>query len=142
VCDGSERGQRPLAFVLAGVGEHGFGAGLELYEGERTFRQSTDRCAEILKPLLRMDIRDAMFATRREAGGSLRGGGGVLMETRVSQPAAFVLDWSLAQMWLSWGVVPAALLGYSLGEYVAAALSGVFRLEDALEVVARRAEWI
>ena len=66
----------------------------------------------------------------------------MLKETRVAQPAAFVLDWALAQMWLSWGVRPAALLGYSVGEYVAAALAGVLRLEDALTVVARRAEWI
>ena len=60
----------------------------------------------------------------------------------MAQPAAFVLDWALAQMWLSWGIKPAAVLGYSVGEYAAAAAAGVLRLEDALVMVARRAQWI
>jgi thioesterase domain-containing protein/malonyl CoA-acyl carrier protein transacylase/acyl carrier protein len=133
---------RPPAFVLAGVGEHAGGAAQGLYEGEPAFRAAADRCAEILQPLLGLDIRESMFTASPEAGNWLRGDGGVLKETRVAQPAAFVLDWALAQMWLSWGVKPAAVLGYSVGEYAAAALAGVLRLEDALVMVARRAQWI
>ena len=83
-----------------------------------------------------------MFTATVPQGKWLRGDAGVLKESRVAQPAAFVLDWALAQMWLSWGVKPSAVLGYSVGEFVAAALAGVLRLEDALTLVARRAEWI
>ena len=131
VWSSSERAlNRPVAFVLAGVGEQSGGAGRGLYEGEPAFRAAVDRCAEILQPLLWLDIRDSMFTASRQAGNWLRGGGGVLKETRVAQPAAFVLDWALAQMWLSWGVKPAAVLGYSVGEYAAAAAAGVLRLEE------------
>ncbi len=135
--------ERPVAFVLAGVGEQAGGVGRGLYASEPAFRAAADHCADVLKPLLGQDIRQAMFTAPKEAGNWLRGGGdNVLKDTRVAQPAAFVLDWALAQMWMSWGIKPAALLGYSVGEYVAAALSGVLRLDDALEIVARRAAWI
>jgi thioesterase domain-containing protein/malonyl CoA-acyl carrier protein transacylase/acyl carrier protein len=133
---------RPVAFVLAGVGEQAAGAGRGLYEGEPAFRAAADHCSEILRPIMGLDIRESMFTPSPQAGNWLRGDAGVLKETRVSQPSAFVLDWALAQMWLSWGIEPAAVLGYSVGEYAAAALAGVLRLEDALMLVARRAEWI
>ena len=135
-------GERPVAFVLAGVGEQTAGAGRGLYEGEPAFRAAADQCAEILQPLLGRDIRESMFTAPQPAGNWLRGDGGVLKGTRVAQPAAFVLDWALARMWMSWGVKPAAVLGYSVGEYAAAAVAGVLRMEDALVMLARRAEWI
>jgi thioesterase domain-containing protein/malonyl CoA-acyl carrier protein transacylase/acyl carrier protein len=141
---GSEQAvDRPVAFILAGVGEQAAGVGRGLYEGEPAFRAAADHCAQVLRPLLGHDIRETMFTAPKEASNWLRGGGGnVLKDTRVAQPAAFVLDWALAQMWLSWGVKPAAVLGYSVGEYVAAVLADVLRLDDALEIVARRAAWI
>jgi thioesterase domain-containing protein/malonyl CoA-acyl carrier protein transacylase/acyl carrier protein len=135
-------GGRPVAFVLAGVGEHKAGAGRALYDTEPAFREAADLCAEILRPFLGHDIRESMFIPAQDSGNWLRGDGGVIKETRIAQPAAFVLDWALAQMWMSWGVKPAAVLGYSVGEYAAAALAGVLRLEDALSLVAHRAEWI
>lgn len=66
----------------------------------------------------------------------------MLKETQVAQPAAFILDWALARMWMNWGVNPSAVLGYSVGEYVAAGLAGVVRMEDSLAMLARRAQWI
>jgi malonyl CoA-acyl carrier protein transacylase/thioesterase domain-containing protein/acyl carrier protein len=133
---------RKVAFLLAGVGEQVAGTGKALYDAEPAFRRAIDDCAAVLNLLLREDIRAVMFAETAQAGSWLRGKTGVLTETRIAQPAAFALDWALAQMWLSWGVKPSAVLGYSVGEFVAAALSGVLRLEDALTFVARRAEWI
>ena len=135
--------EKPVAFILAGVGEQAAGVGRGLYESEPVFRDAVDRCADILKPILGQDIREAMLTAPAQSGNWLRGGGGgVLRETRVAQPAAFVLDWALAQMWISWGIRPSAVLGYSVGEYAAAALAGVLRMEDALLMLAKRAEWI
>src|SRR6266566_2898448 len=63
-------------------------------------------------------------------------------QTALAQPALFVLEYALAQLLMQWGIRPQAMLGYSLGEYVAACLAGVFSLEDALTLVARRAQLI
>src|ERR1043165_3750158 len=65
-----------------------------------------------------------------------------LHQTRLAQPAVFVIEYALAQQLQHWGIRPQQLIGYSLGEYVAACLSGVFSLQDALKVVARRAALI
>ncbi len=63
-------------------------------------------------------------------------------QTTLAQPAVFILEYALAQLLMQWGLRPQALLGYSLGEYVAACLAGVFSLEDALTLVTRRAQLI
>src|SRR5262249_10902804 len=63
----------------------------------------------------------------------------LLRQTRFTQPALFVVEYALARLWMRWGVQPASMLGHSIGEYVAACLSGVLDLADALLLVASRA---
>jgi acyl transferase domain-containing protein/acyl-CoA synthetase (AMP-forming)/AMP-acid ligase II/acyl carrier protein len=145
---------RDVAFLLPGLGDHYPGMAAGLYRSEPTFRAELDRCCEILAPHLGLDLREALFAAPAAAsadGGELRRllrrdgaarAAGPLDDTAVAQPAVFAVDWSLARLFASWGIEPAALLGYSLGEYVAAALAGVFSLADALTLVARRARLI
>ncbi len=150
---------RPVAFLLSGVGDHYPGMARGLHEAEAVFRDELDTCARILRPLLGLDVRDLLLATADDGAAGERGaaaGGGPdlramlgrrgeergespLDRTAVLQPAVFAVEYALAKLWESWGVVPSALLGYSLGEYVAACLAGVFSLEDALRVVAERA---
>jgi thioester reductase-like protein len=153
---------RPVAFLLPGVGDHYPGMARGLYEAEEVFRQAVDGAAEILVPLLGADLRPALLAPEppaagpggpdlrrmlRTAAGDGRLGAGAdgasgLDQTEILQPAVFVVDYALARLWESWGVRPRALLGYSLGEYVAACLAGVLSLGDALRVVAWRARRI
>src|SRR6185312_14133760 len=63
-----------------------------------------------------------------------------LLPTAVMQPATFAIEYALAQWWMSLGLVPAAMIGHSVGEFVAATLAGVFSLRDAIALVARRGE--
>ncbi|GAB4194989.1 MAG: hypothetical protein OHK0022_11410 [Roseiflexaceae bacterium] len=149
--------QRPVAMLFAGVGDHYAGMARELYEGEPLFRSTVDRCARILQTYLNQDIRTLLFPPQAAApasngSASLRAmlgreGGPAeppspLHQTVIAQPAVFVIDYALAQLFLAWGVVPQALIGYSLGEYVAACISGVLSLDDALRLVATRARLI
>ncbi len=122
--------ERPVVMMFPGQGSQYAGMGAELYAHEVVFREEVDRCAEILKPQLGFDLREVLFANQ-EASERLK-------QTVVTQPALFVIEYALAQQWMSWGVTPAAMIGHSIGEYVAACLSGVIALEDALVLVAMR----
>ena len=125
---------RGVVFMFSGQGAQRVNMGRGLYYGEPTFREHVDRCVEILLPLLGFDLRDVLYPT----GKQIESAEHRLTQTAVTQPALFVTEYALAQLWLRWGVRPAAMIGHSLGEYVAACLAGVFSLEDALTLVAAR----
>jgi acyl transferase domain-containing protein len=125
---------RPVDFLFPGQGAQYPGMGRELYETEAAFRDGVDHCCEILRPLLGLDLREALYPKDGETAEAARR----LEQTALAQPALFVVGHSLARLWMSWGVRPRAMLGHSLGEYVAACLAGVFSLEDALALVAER----
>ncbi|MFF9347884.1 beta-ketoacyl synthase N-terminal-like domain-containing protein [Streptomyces sp. NPDC014734] len=122
-----------VVFLLPGQGAQFVGMGADLHRHEPVFREAFDRCAEILLPLIGRDLREIVFAADGD-GARER-----LRQTRYTQPAVFCVDYALARLLMSWGVRPDAMTGHSIGELVAACLAGVFTLEDALRVVARRA---
>ncbi|HEV7589821.1 MAG TPA: amino acid adenylation domain-containing protein, partial [Longimicrobium sp.] len=124
----------PVAFLFPGQGTQYAGMARELYGREPVFRDEVDRCAELLSTELGMDLRAALFP----ADGGDEAASALLRETRLTQPALFVVEYALAKLWMSWGVRPEAMLGHSIGEYVAACLAGVFTLEAALRLVAAR----
>ena len=129
-----EQTGRGVAFLFPGQGAQHTNMCLGLYRTEEVFKAEIDRCAESLRPDLGFDLRDVLYpAEGREAEASRR-----LEDTAVAQPSLFVVEYALARLWMGWGVKPAAMLGHSVGEYVAACLAGVFSLEDALSVVATR----
>jgi amino acid adenylation domain-containing protein len=125
----------PVVFMFPGQGAQYAGMGAELYRTEPTFRAEVDRCAELLKSELKADIREVMFPGE----GANKKSDELLKQTRFTQPALFVIEYALAKLWMSWGVKPAAMIGHSVGEYVAGCLAGVFTLKDALTLIARRA---
>ncbi|HEV2852271.1 MAG TPA: amino acid adenylation domain-containing protein [Thermoanaerobaculia bacterium] len=126
-----EPGDRPVAFLFPGQGAQYPGMGRGLYDSEPSFRADVDLCCRVLQPHLGLDLRETLFGDGDEAAGRLQ-------DTRLAQPALFVISWATARLWMSWGVRPEAMLGHSIGEYVAACLAGVFSLEDALALVAVR----
>jgi phthiocerol/phenolphthiocerol synthesis type-I polyketide synthase E len=129
----AEQHARPIAFMFSGQGAQYPNMGLDLYREEPTFRAAVDRCADVLKSHLGMDIREVLYPSAdEEKAGELLG------QTYVTQPALFVIEYALAQLWMEWGARPQAMIGHSIGEYVAACLAGVFSLEDALALVAAR----
>ncbi|HLJ90483.1 MAG TPA: SDR family NAD(P)-dependent oxidoreductase [Candidatus Angelobacter sp.] len=127
-----------VAFLFPGQGSQYAGMGKELYEEESGFRAEVDRCAEILLRRAHFDIRDELFGADAAPEVAPEAANDRLRETRIAQPALFTIEYALARLLISWGIVPKAMLGHSLGEYVAACLAGVFSLPDALAVVAER----
>ncbi|OJH33933.1 type I polyketide synthase [Cystobacter ferrugineus] len=125
---------RTVAFLLPGQGAQFVGMGAALLEMEAAFREPLERCAALLEGELGLDIRRLL----RPAPEEREAADATLRETRVCQPVLFAVEYALARLLESWGVRPSAMLGHSLGEYVAACLAGVFSLEDALAVVAER----
>ncbi|HLO50174.1 MAG TPA: SDR family NAD(P)-dependent oxidoreductase, partial [Kamptonema sp.] len=151
--------ERPVAFMFTGLGTQYVNMAWELYQVEPTFKETVDRCCQFLKPLLGLDLRDVMYRDRNDpkttspSGFDLRkmlGRGEQqadettqkLNQTHLTQPAIFVVEYALAQLLISWGIHPVATIGYSIGEYVAATLAEVLSLEDALTLVAKRAQMI
>src|ERR1700682_5232077 len=123
VHDGSAR---PVAFLFSGQGSQHVGMGAELYRNEPVYRDAIDRCAMLLNAPLGRDIRAIIFSNESDQS---------INQTRFTQPALFCTEYALAMLWRQWGVTPAAMLGHSIGEYVAAHFSCVMRLQDALMLV-------
>lgn len=125
-----------VAFLFPGQGSQFFGMAKGLYDTEVEFRQCVDTAAEILKPALGQDLRRLLYASEGvQSSSTLQ-----LDETKYTQPALFVIEYALARLWMKWGIQPGAMLGHSIGEYVAACLAGVFSLEQALHLVAARGQ--
>lgn len=130
----NEMKTRPVVFMFSGQGSQYAQMGRELYETESVFRKAVDTCTNLLNPLLGFDLRTVLYPTpANEEAAQER-----LRETAVTQPALFTIEYALAQLWQAWGVQPEAMIGHSIGEFVAACLAGVFTLADALTLVCTR----
>ncbi|MEV4135108.1 SDR family NAD(P)-dependent oxidoreductase [Dactylosporangium sp. NPDC049742] len=122
-----------VAFLFPGQGAQYVSMTRDLYLHEPVFTAEVDRCAALFAPHLGVDLRDPLFAASTDTAAAA-----ALEQTRLTQPALFLVEYALARLWSSWGVRPAAMAGHSVGEYVAACLAGVFTVPDAVRVVAAR----
>jgi iturin family lipopeptide synthetase A len=119
-----------LAFMFPGQGAQRTKMCSELFKDEPVFRDEAKKCFEIIKRQSGKDIHSIIFSDTQ----------GKIDDTEFTQPALFVIEYSLARLLMSWGIQPDVMIGHSIGEYVAACLSGVFTLEDALALVVKRGE--
>jgi len=123
-----------VIFLFTGQGSQYINMAADLYRSEPTFRKQLDKCFRILKQHAHPGLREIIYPDSR----SHKQASKLLTQTAVTQPALFAIEYALAQLWMEWGVRPTAMTGHSIGEYVAACLSGVFSLESALLLVAAR----
>jgi acyl transferase domain-containing protein len=129
---------RPIVFMFSGQGSQYTNMGWQLYQHQPTFRKTVDECCNKLEPYLECDLREIIYP---DLGLETKNLGSVtkpLQQTCYTQLGLFVIEYALAKLWMSWGIHPEAMIGHSIGEYVAACLAGVFSLDDALELVAFR----
>jgi acyl transferase domain-containing protein/acyl carrier protein len=153
--------KRPVIFLFPGIGDHYVGMGYDLYTKVKVFKEDVDKCAEILNKYIDEDIRDILYPegfikNKPQTGSGIDFkkmlGSRVdksadpetlkLNQTLFVQPALFTIEYSLARLWMHLGITPDAIVGHSMGEYVAACLSGVLSLEDALYLIAARAKLV
>ena len=132
--DGASAVQRtrggPIAFMFSGQGSQHAGMAAELYRTHSVFRNAMDRCQALARPHLEQDLLEVIFASCSEAA--------LVNRTDYTQPALFAVGYALAELLKSWGIVPAAVIGHSLGEITGACVAGAISLEDAMRLVVAR----
>jgi acyl transferase domain-containing protein len=133
----AEAKDREVVFMFPGQGSQYVRMGADLYRDEPVFRDAVDQCAQGLLEPLGADIRDSLYPAADEAAATDR-----LKQTAFTQASLFTVEYALARLWMSWGIRPAAMIGHSVGELVAACVAGVFSLDDALRLVAMRGRFM
>ncbi|MDE9539676.1 type I polyketide synthase [Xenorhabdus bovienii] len=131
-----EKSSKSVVFMFPGQGNQYINMAHDLYITYRVFREIMDYCCQYLEPILGLNLQSIIFQEENNSEKER------INETQFTQPALFVVEYSLAQLWISWGIKPDVMIGHSVGEYVAACISGVFSLEDALKAVALRGKLV
>lgn len=124
-----------VVFMFPGQGAQYLDMGKDLYASEEVFRQAMDEVSGIFLEETGENLIEVIFPSSIDVSAEER-----LQNTRYSQPALFCMEYALAKLWMSWGIFPAAFVGHSIGEFVAAHFSGVFSLRDAVKLITTRGE--
>jgi acyl transferase domain-containing protein len=123
-----------LTFMFPGQGAQYPGMARELYDNWKVYREAFDKCSNLMRQDFDIDLTEILYGRVSEH----QLDSSHLSETRITQPAVFAVEYAMAKLWMSWGLAPTAMIGHSVGEFVAACLSGVFTLEDAVRLIAWR----
>ncbi len=129
--------EKPVIFMFPGQGAQYVNMGLELYETERVFREEMERCFKILESMGGYDWKRILYPTTSNSHPSPD-----INRSEIAQPLLFAFEYALAKLLIDWGIEPQTMIGYSLGEYAAACISGVLSLEDALKIIVTRGQLI
>lgn len=128
-----DREMPSVCFMFSGIGDHYGKMGEALYSKELVFREEMDRCSKLIQEYLENDIREWLFDEKNKE---------VINNPLYTHAVLFSIEYSLAKLLMSWGIKPSGMIGYSLGEYVAATIAGVISVEDALKMITTRAKLI
>lgn len=123
-----------VVFMFPGQGSQYVNMGRDLWESEPVFKKHFDKCIHLFSKELGTDLRAIIFPKPGEEEKAAE----QLKQTVYTQAGLFTMHYSLAQLWMDWGIRPDALMGHSIGEFAAACLAGIFSLEDAVKLVANR----
>ena len=129
-----KRKKNKIAFLFTGQGSQYVNMGRELYENSSVFRETINKCDEILSTFRTTSLKEILYPAQNINAFNLS----ILNQTAYTQPALFAIEYALAQLWQSWGIKPDIVMGHSVGEYVAATVAGIFSLEDGLKLIAER----
>jgi acyl transferase domain-containing protein/aryl carrier-like protein len=124
---GEADGEPKIVFLFPDLDPKHWQMSRQLYDTQPTFKQSIDRCDDILNSYLNKSLIDILFEQSSEETI-------FCLDRAYLQPALFALEYSLCRLWQSWGIKPSAVMGYGIGEYVAACIAGVFSLKDGLKL--------
>jgi acyl transferase domain-containing protein/acyl carrier protein len=127
-----ERAAR-VVFVMSGQGTQWWGMGRELMRHEPVFRRTMEACEKAMRPWARFSLAEEL--ARPEADSQMQ-------RTEISQPAIFAMQMALAELWKSWGVRPAAVVGHSVGEIAAACVAGILTLDQAAKIIVHRGRFM
>ncbi len=122
-----------VAFVMSGQGPQWWGMGRELMRHEPVFRETLERCAAAMKPWAKFSLLEELARTEETSH---------ILHTEIGQPAIFAMQVSLAALWRSWGIEPAAVVGHSVGEIAAACVAGVFSIEEGARIIVLRSRFM
>jgi acyl transferase domain-containing protein len=120
-------GVRPI-FLFPGQGAQYSNMGKQLFESHPVFRSAIEQCARLVEGELETPLLDVLWGASTH----------LLDQTAYSQPCLFAIEYALSVLWRTWNVEPGAVLGHSVGEYVAASVAGVYSLSDGLKLICRR----
>jgi acyl transferase domain-containing protein/acyl carrier protein len=122
--------QHKPVFVFPGQGSQWFGMGRRLLEQEPVFRDALERCEQAMRPYTDWSLLDILTSNDEAHSG--------WKEIDRIQPAIFAIQVALSALWQSWGIVPDAVVGHSMGEVAAAHVAGILSLDDAARIICRR----
>ncbi|MBV6405296.1 MAG: D-alanine--poly(phosphoribitol) ligase subunit 1 [Flavobacteriales bacterium] len=126
-----------VVFMFPGQGSQYVNMGRDLCASEPVFKQHFDRCCDLFSKEFGTDLKAIIFSEAESASAKATADE-QLKQTIYTQASLFTMHYSLAKLWMHWGITPDAMMGHSIGEFAAACLAGVFSLEDAVKLVANR----